>query len=67
MIGVFTAAFLVYGHMASLKSFNTPYLQPVAPLVLSEWKDTFVRAPSMLMKNRPKTYASSNNLRRRKR
>lgn len=67
LIGVFAAAFLVYGHMASLKSFNTPYLQPVAPLVISEWKDTFLRAPSMLMKNRPKAYASSNNLRRRKR
>lgn len=66
LIGVFAAAFLVYGHMASLKSFNTPYLQPVAPLVISEWKDTFLRAPSMLMKKRPKTYASSNNLRRRK-
>ncbi|MCT1401783.1 spore germination protein [Paenibacillus sp. p3-SID867] len=66
LIGVFAAAFLVYGHLASLKSFNTPYLQPIAPLVLSEWKDTFLRAPSMLMKKRPKTYASSNNLRRRK-
>ena len=66
LIGVFAVAFLVYGHLASLKSFNTPYLQPIAPLVLSEWKDTFLRAPSMLMKKRPKTYASSNNLRRRK-
>ncbi|KOR82260.1 spore germination protein [Paenibacillus solani] len=67
LIGVFAAAFLVYGHVASLKSFNTPYLQPVAPLVLSEWKDTLIRVPSMRMKNRPKSYASNNNIRRRDR
>lgn len=66
LIGVFAAAFLVYGHMASLRSFNTPYLQPVAPLVLSEWKDTLIRVPSMSMKKRPNAYTSNNNIRRRK-
>ncbi|WP_342576583.1 spore germination protein [Paenibacillus sp. FSL M8-0142] len=66
LIGVFAAAFLVYGHMASLKSFGTPYLQPIAPLILSDWKDAFFRAPSKMMKKRPKTYASGNNTRRQK-
>lgn len=45
LIGVIIGAFLIYAHMASLKSYNKPYLEPLAPLVLSEWKDTLFRFP----------------------
>ncbi|WP_040952229.1 spore germination protein [Gorillibacterium massiliense] len=63
LLGVFIFAFLIYGHLASLKSFNTPYLYPVAPLVLKDWKDVFLRVPSSMMKQRPAAYAAANKKR----
>lgn len=45
LIGVFAGTFLIYAHVVSLKSFNTPYMEPLAPLILAEWKDTFFRFP----------------------
>ncbi|MFF2479873.1 spore germination protein [Paenibacillus sp. NPDC058071] len=43
LIGIFAGAFVLYGHLVSLRSFGAPYLQPAAPLVWSDWRDTFVR------------------------
>ncbi|MBX4146611.1 spore germination protein [Paenibacillus sp. FSL W7-1279] len=67
LIGLFAGTFVVLGHLASLKSFGTPYLEPVAPLVFSEWRDTFLRAPSPLLNKRPTSYAAqtSNNRRQK--
>lgn len=31
LIGVFIAVFMIYGHLAHLRSFGSPYLQPLAP------------------------------------
>lgn len=63
LLGVLAATFLIYGHLTSLNTFGTPYMQPLAPLVLSDWKDMLVRAPSNLMKKRPSSYASKNKRR----
>ena len=41
-------------HLASLRSFGTPYLWPVAPLNFSGLKDVFIRMPLWTMSNRPK-------------
>lgn len=41
-------------HLASLRSFGTPYLWPIAPLNFSGLKDTFIRMPHWIMLKRPK-------------
>lgn len=48
-------------HLASLRSFGTPYLSPLAPLSSGALKDVFVRAPLWAMDTRPSsiTYSRS--------
>lgn len=45
----------VFIHLASLRSFGTPYLSPLAPLSIRDLKDTFIRAPIWAMFTRPRT------------
>ncbi|MGI6227454.1 MAG: spore germination protein [Peptococcales bacterium] len=40
-------------HMISLKSFGYPYLEPLAPLRVSELKDVLIRAPRWQMMTTP--------------
>ncbi|MFZ5942770.1 MAG: spore germination protein [Bacillota bacterium] len=40
-------------HMISLKSFNYPYFEPLAPLRISELKDVLIRAPRWQMMTAP--------------
>ncbi len=40
-------------HLNSLRSFGEPYLSPMTPLILSDLKDTFIRAPWWRMVYRP--------------
>jgi spore germination protein KA len=55
--GIAIGLFAVFIHMASLRSFGTPYLSPLAPLSTGDLKDTFVRAPIWAMNKRPKDIA----------
>lgn len=41
-------------HLATLRSFGTPYLSPFAPLSAQDLKDTFVRFPLWAMLTRPR-------------
>ncbi|KJR44899.1 Spore germination protein GerKA [Desulfosporosinus sp. I2] len=45
----------VFIHLASLRSFGTPYLSPLAPLSIRDLKDTIIRAPIWAMFTRPRT------------
>lgn len=63
LLGVLAATFVIFGHLTSLHTFGTPYMQPLAPLVLSDWKDMLVRAPSNFMKKRPSSFAPKNKRR----
>lgn len=63
LLGVYIIAFLIYGHLANLRPLGAPYLQPVAPLVLQDWKDTFARFPSNFMKKRSNLYTNRNKRR----
>lgn len=48
---------LIIGHLCSLSSFGVPYLTPFSQLAYSEWKDTFMRAPTrVLARRRTKSY-----------
>lgn len=49
-------------HLCSIRSFGTPYIAPLAPFNLNDNKDTFVRAPIWMFKNRP-SYTSYNKRR----
>jgi hypothetical protein len=40
-------------HLLGLTSLNRPYLAPIYPPRLSDWKDSFVRLPFYVQKNRP--------------
>lgn len=49
LFGVSCGVFLLLIHLASLRSFGVKYLSPLAPTILSDWKDTFVRVPRPFM------------------
>lgn len=66
IVFVFLAGFMgIYGivigllgvfiHLASLRSFGTPYLSPLAPLSMGDLKDSIIRAPLWTMFTRPRT------------
>jgi spore germination protein KA len=55
LYGVLIGFLIILAHMCSLRSFGTPYLAPHAPIILSEWKDTLIRAPLWKMKGRPQS------------
>lgn len=46
----------VLSHLVTLRSFGTPYLSPLAPLVKRDLKDVFIRAPLWDMITRPKHF-----------
>ncbi|CAI6081713.1 spore germination protein [Cohnella sp. JJ-181] len=56
MAGLVTGLFILFWHLVSLSSFGVPYMHPVAPLSLRDWKDTFIRINWSRMKPRPEAY-----------
>ncbi len=52
-LGIALGLLLTLIHLATLKSFGRPYLQPLAPLEPNDLKDTFIRAPLWKMILRP--------------
>lgn len=63
--GIAMGLFAVFIHMASIRSFGTPYLSPLAPLSTSDLKDTFVRAPIWAMHKRPRDIARGDSERQK--
>lgn len=53
-IGITIGLICTLIHLASLRSFGTPYLSPLAPFVARDQKDVFIRAPWWSMGTRPK-------------
>ncbi|WP_042197717.1 spore germination protein [Paenibacillus camerounensis] len=64
MFGTILFFLLLCSHLTKLKSFGVPYLTPVTPYRLSDWKDLFLRAPLSLMKRRPIMMKTQNNRRK---
>ncbi|KAA0550432.1 spore germination protein [Bacillus sp. BGMRC 2118] len=54
LFGVLAFLVLMVMHLTSLRSFGVSYLTPVAPLILEDQTDVFVRLPFWANKNRPK-------------
>ncbi|MCP1183478.1 spore germination protein [Paenibacillus sp. 1781tsa1] len=63
LFGVVISIYLIYWYMVSMRSFGVPYMQPFAPLVLRDLKDTFIRVPWFLMKKRTEAYTTDNETR----
>jgi spore germination protein KA len=61
--GIISILLLILVHLSGLRSFGVPYLSPLSPFALSDWKDFFIRLPMSSMKNRP-VQTGKANLRR---
>lgn len=54
LYGVLLVLVAMVAHLCSLRSFGVPYLAPIAPFIIEEQKDVFLRFPFWAMKKRPK-------------
>jgi spore germination protein len=53
LYGLMLGFIIINIHMVSLKSFGVPYLSPLAPYRVRDWKDILIRAPAWLLTTRP--------------
>ncbi|XBE72532.1 spore germination protein [Peribacillus simplex] len=53
-LGIIITAVFLMTHLIKLTSMGHPYLEPIYPFRIQDWKDTFVRLPYNLFKSRPK-------------
>lgn len=60
LLGISLAALLLMTHLVKLTSIGRPYLEPIYPLQIKDWKDSFVRLPFNLFKSRPKNLQTEN-------
>ncbi|MBW3113431.1 spore germination protein [Bacillus sp. MCCB 382] len=47
-------------HLTTLTSLKTPYMIPFSPTFFNDWLDTIIRAPYMLIKDRPEQIKTRN-------
>ncbi len=66
LYGIFAGSMVLAIQMVSLRSFGVPYVMPLAPLIIPNLKDTFVRFPIWSMRKRPKGIAKGNTTRQGK-
>jgi len=55
LYGLMVCLLITVTHMVNLKSMGVPYLSPIMPLYIRDWKDALVRFPYKLLKFRPKS------------
>ncbi|MCC8438537.1 spore germination protein [Brevibacillus sp. M2.1A] len=63
LFGVLCGVLFTVVHLAAMKSFGVPYLSPIAPIILKDWKDILVRVPRPWMK----TYPEMNQVQKKRR
>ncbi|MET3546301.1 spore germination protein KA [Paenibacillus favisporus] len=61
--GIACTLLMMVLHLCSLKSLNVPYMTPYSPIILSELKDSMIRAPQDHMKKRPKLISRNDTVR----
>ncbi|USG67719.1 spore germination protein [Brevibacillus ruminantium] len=61
--GILIGFVIIMGHMANLRSFGVPYLSPLAPMSVRDFKDVLIRAPWTDLKERPGFLGSQDELR----
>ncbi len=60
LFGVMSGVLALLIHMTGLRSFGVPYLAPLAPLKISDLKDSIIRVPWWAMHERPSELAKRN-------
>ena len=53
-LGLCLGLITIFIHLASLKSFGSPYLAPIAPIHRRDLKDALVKYPAWMMQTRPR-------------
>ena len=53
LLGIMLGIIVTVIHLSTIRSLGVPYLTPVGPIKMAEWKDTLVRAPWWMMNTRP--------------
>ncbi|QSZ27480.1 spore germination protein [Aceticella autotrophica] len=53
LYGIMLGLIIVLTHLVVLKSFGQPYLSPFIEINMNDFADTLIRAPFMVLKNRP--------------
>ncbi|WP_458352428.1 spore germination protein [Peribacillus frigoritolerans] len=53
LLGITIAAVFLMTHLIKLTSMGHPYLEPIYPFRMQDWKDSFVRLPFNLFRSRP--------------
>ncbi|ANB60261.1 spore germination protein [Anoxybacteroides amylolyticum] len=61
--GILIGIVLMTLHLCSLRSFGVPYMSPLAPLILSNIRDTLVRFPMWALTERPRLINQTNMVR----
>jgi len=61
LIGILIGIIMFIAKLASLETLGTPYLDPIAPFKLKDWKHEIIRVPRDKIKQRP-TYLTNKNL-----
>ncbi len=63
--GILIGVILMTIHLCSLRSFGVPYMAPLAPLILENIGDTFIRFPLWGLKERPHLIMNTDTVRQR--
>ncbi|NMO97845.1 spore germination protein [Paenibacillus lemnae] len=53
-LGISFGLAILFMHLCKLESYGKPYFEPLAPLTLKGWKDTFVRFPVWTLRQKTK-------------
>ncbi|QNK58300.1 spore germination protein [Paenibacillus sp. PAMC21692] len=61
--GIALVMLLILLHMSNLSSFGIPYLKPFAPFNWKDFKDTLLRVPLWMMKERPQQIGDGDQVR----
>lgn len=64
MFGTVLFFLLICSHLTKLESFGVPYVTPVSPFRVNDWKDLYIRAPFSMMNYRPDLTKTENRKRR---
>ncbi|MGG4154576.1 spore germination protein [Peribacillus muralis] len=66
LLGITISAVFLMTHLIKLTSMGHPYLEPIYPFHLKDWKDSFVRLPFNFFKSRPINLRTENTARQPK-
>lgn len=61
--GLCIAMLALLTHMVALTSLGVPYMAPFSPSHFEDWKDGFIRFPTKLLKQRPKSIPNQRSTR----